>query len=108
MSEAMQTALAASIQLHKIPKSSVDVYAMVLESGGSDLAALITAASVALANAGIELFDLVPACNVVSACKQQMHQSLIGTQSGRCLALSALPFISSHASCSQRRAKRAC
>lgn len=37
---------------------------MVLESGGSDSAALVTAASVALADAGIELYDLVPACHV--------------------------------------------
>ena len=34
-------------------------------AGGSDLAVAITAASVALADAGIELFDLVPACRVV-------------------------------------------
>ena len=48
-----------------MPKSCVDVFVMVLESGGSDLAVAITAASVALADAGIELFDLVPACHVV-------------------------------------------
>ena len=38
----------------------------VLESGGSDLAVAITAASVALADAGVELYDLVSACQVVS------------------------------------------
>jgi exosome complex component MTR3 len=65
MSETMQMALAPSIQLDKIPKSSVDVFALILESGGSDLAVAITAASVALADASIELFDLVPACQVV-------------------------------------------
>eukprot|EP00955_Chlamydomonas_euryale_P030630 322561-Chlamydomonas_euryale.AAC.19 len=64
MSESMQTALMASIQLDKIPKSCVDVFAMVLEVGGSDLAVAISAASVALADAGIELYDLVPACQV--------------------------------------------
>ena len=37
-----------------------------LESGGSDLAVAITAASVALADAGVELFDIVSACSVVS------------------------------------------
>ncbi|KAG1662990.1 hypothetical protein FOA52_000561 [Chlamydomonas sp. UWO 241] len=65
MSEAVQTALAASVQLDKIPKSTVDVFVMVLQSGGSDLAVAVTAASVALADAGIELYDLVPACKVV-------------------------------------------
>jgi exosome complex component MTR3 len=52
------------VQLERFPKSAVDVYGMVLESGGSDSAALITAASMALADAHIELFDLVTACSV--------------------------------------------
>ena len=34
MSEAMQTALAASVQLDRIPKTSVDVFAMVCFHGG--------------------------------------------------------------------------
>lgn len=38
---------------------------MLLESGGSDIAVLVTAASVALADAGVELYDLVPAVQVV-------------------------------------------
>ena len=45
---------------------SLSLPIQVLESGGSDLAVAITAASVALADAGVELFDLVPACQVVS------------------------------------------
>ncbi|GAX75191.1 hypothetical protein CEUSTIGMA_g2635.t1 [Chlamydomonas eustigma] len=65
LSEALQNALSASVQLQKIPKSSVDVFVMVLESGGADLAVAITAASVALADTGIELFDIVPACQVI-------------------------------------------
>jgi exosome complex component MTR3 len=65
LSEALQNALSASVQLHKIPKSSVDVFVMVLESGGADLAVAITAASVALADTGIELYDIVPACQVI-------------------------------------------
>jgi hypothetical protein len=54
------------VQLDKFPKAVFDVSAMVLESGGSDLAVLVTAASVALADAGVELYDLVPAVQVVS------------------------------------------
>lgn len=40
--------------------------AQVLEAGGSELAVAITAASLALADAGIELTDLVAACSMVS------------------------------------------
>ena len=36
MSEAMQTALAASVQLDRIPKTSVDVFAMVRFHGGRE------------------------------------------------------------------------
>jgi exosome complex component MTR3 len=63
-SAALQAALEASVQLDKFPKSAVDVYGIVLESGGSDTSALITAASMALADAHIELFDIVTACDV--------------------------------------------
>lgn len=48
-------------------QASVHVYVMLLEAGGSDLATAIAAASVALADAGISMYDLVPACLVVSA-----------------------------------------
>lgn len=45
--------------------------AQVLEAGGSELAVAITAAALALADAGIELFDLVSACSVVRARSRQ-------------------------------------
>ena len=53
------------MQRHTFPKSNVDVYCLVLESGGSDVAVAISAASLALADAGIEMYDLVSACSVV-------------------------------------------
>ena len=58
--------LEAAVLLHTFPKSNVDVYCLILESGGSDLAVCISAASLALADAGIEMTDLVSACSVVS------------------------------------------
>mmetsp|Transcript_19793 Transcript_19793/g.50293 ORF Transcript_19793/g.50293 Transcript_19793/m.50293 type:complete len:301 (-) Transcript_19793:27-929(-) len=58
-------ALESSIILHKLPKSVVDVHVSVLQADGGVLPACITAASVAVADAGIELFDVVTAC---SAC----------------------------------------
>ena len=62
----LDTALTPSVQRHTFPKSVVDICCMVLESGGSDLAVAICAASLALADAGIQLYDLVAACSVVS------------------------------------------
>ena len=66
MESCLQQALEPAVLLHKFPKAAVDVYVLVLESGGSDLAVAITAASLALADAGIEMCDLTPACSVVS------------------------------------------
>ena len=54
------------MQTQTFPKANVDVYCLVVESGGSDTAVVITAASLALADAGIEMYDLVTACKVVS------------------------------------------
>lgn len=44
----------------------VDVYCLVLEAGGAEVGAAITAASMALADAGLALRDNVAACSVVS------------------------------------------
>lgn len=63
----MQTALEAAADLAAFPKATADVYCLVLEAGGSELAVAVTAAALALADAGIPLFDLVSACSVVSA-----------------------------------------
>lgn len=63
-SAVLQTALEAAANLDSFPKATVDVYCLVLEAGGSELAVAITAAALALADAGIELFDLVSACSV--------------------------------------------
>ncbi|ORZ41704.1 ribosomal protein S5 domain 2-type protein [Catenaria anguillulae PL171] len=54
-------ALLPSVRLEAFPKSMVDVHVNVLEEDGelAAVAAGITAASLALADAGIELFDLV-------------------------------------------------
>lgn len=60
----MSQALEVSLILEKFPKSVIDVYTLVIESDGSALAAAISCASVALAAAGIEMYDLVSACTV--------------------------------------------
>ena len=61
----MQAALEAAMQLEAFPRAVVDVYCVVMESGGSDLPVLITTAALALADAGIPLYDLVTACSIV-------------------------------------------
>ena len=62
----LDTALSPAVQRHTFAKSVVDVCCLVLEAGGSELAVAICAASMALADAGIQLYDLVTACSVVS------------------------------------------
>ncbi|KAI8594559.1 hypothetical protein EDD21DRAFT_283855, partial [Dissophora ornata] len=65
LSQVLSQALTPAVRLDLLPKSAIDIYITVLESDGwgSCLAAAITAASVALAHAGIEMLDLVAGCS---------------------------------------------
>lgn len=58
-------ALSMCVRLEKYPKSTVDVYCLVLQDDGGAFAAAICAGSLALADAGIECFDLVASCQAV-------------------------------------------
>ncbi|XP_020389425.1 exosome complex component MTR3 [Rhincodon typus] len=60
----MEQSLQPAICLHKYPRSQIEVYVMVLENDGSTLAAALTCASIALAEAGIEMFDVVVGCSL--------------------------------------------
>ena len=62
--EVLSQALIPSICLHRYPKSQLEVYVLVLEDNGSALAAGITAASLALADACIEQYDIVTSAAV--------------------------------------------
>ncbi|CAM9873484.1 unnamed protein product [Sphacelaria rigidula] len=64
LSTLLRQTLEASVQVHRLTKSVVDVRVMVLQADGSELAVATTCASMALADAGIELYDLVTACSV--------------------------------------------
>ena len=44
----------------------MDIFVTVLQNDGGSLEAGITCASLALADAGIEMYDMVAACSVVS------------------------------------------
>ncbi|XP_052817283.1 exosome complex component MTR3-like [Mya arenaria] len=56
-------ALEPAVLLHKFPKAQVNIYITVLQNDGSALAASMTCASMALADAGIEMYDLVTGCS---------------------------------------------
>jgi exosome complex component MTR3 len=57
-------ALGPAVRLETIPKSIVDLNVLVTEDDGAALAAACVACSAGLADAGIELRDLVAACAV--------------------------------------------
>ena len=51
---------------HEFPNFQVDVYALILQNDGSALAAAITCASLALADASVPMYDLVTAASMVT------------------------------------------
>ncbi|XP_044283990.1 exosome complex component MTR3 [Varanus komodoensis] len=59
---ALQEALEPAVRLARYPRAQLDVNALLLQDGGSTLAAALCAAGLALADAGVELYDLVAAC----------------------------------------------
>ncbi len=61
ISEIMAKALAPAIMLEKYPRTGIDVYALVSNANAGTRCAAISAAAVALADAGIEMRDLVAA-----------------------------------------------
>ncbi|THU90707.1 ribosomal protein S5 domain 2-like protein [Dendrothele bispora CBS 962.96] len=61
---AVQQTLLSSVRLELFPKSTIDVFVVVIEADGIEacIASASVAASTALANAGIEMFGLVVSC----------------------------------------------
>eukprot|EP00466_Bigelowiella_natans_P016282 jgi/Bigna1/50918/estExt_Genewise1.C_1000013 len=60
----LEEALTVSIQLDKFPKAVIKAWVVILEAGKGHIAAAISCVSLALADAGIELYDLVTAASV--------------------------------------------
>ena len=60
----LSQSLEGSLHLRSFPKSLLDIYALVLQDDGGALGAACTGCSLALADAGIEMYDLVAACSV--------------------------------------------
>ncbi|MGB9740799.1 MAG: exosome complex exonuclease Rrp41 [Candidatus Bathyarchaeia archaeon] len=64
LSKVIREALEPSIFLEYYPRTGIDIFVEVLQADGSTRCASITAASLALADAGIPMRDLVVACSV--------------------------------------------
>lgn len=62
ISKVIQEALEPSIFVENYPRTSIDVFIEVLQAAGGTRCASITAASLALADAGIPMRDLVASC----------------------------------------------
>lgn len=62
----LETPLCSAPTPLRVRQATADIWVLVLEAGGGELAVAATAAALALADAGIEMFDLVTACSVVS------------------------------------------
>ncbi|XP_065865058.1 exosome complex component RRP41-like [Euphorbia lathyris] len=74
-------ALEGAIMLETFPKTTVDVFALVLESGGSDLPVVISCASLALADAGIMMYDLVAGVSVAGLGKNLVIDPVLEEES---------------------------
>eukprot|EP00128_Syssomonas_multiformis_P002991 Colp12_sorted_trinity150504_noHs@34953 len=61
----MAQALEQAVRLDKFPKSVLDIYVTVIQNDGAAFAAAINCASLAIASAGVEMYDLVAACGAV-------------------------------------------
>ena len=62
ISKVITEALEPAVMLEKFPRTAIDVYLEVLQADGGTRCAALAAASVALADAGIPMRDLVSAC----------------------------------------------
>jgi len=63
LSKVIREALEPSIFMEYYPRTGIDIFVEVLQADGSTRCASITAASLALADAGIPMRDLVSACS---------------------------------------------
>ena len=65
LSRQLYQALEAAVLLEKFPKSVVEVNAVVLEADGAVLSTVINCATLAFANAELEMHDLLCSCSAV-------------------------------------------
>lgn len=70
---AVAQALELAIIRSAYPKSSIDVNILVLQDDGACLSCAITCAGLALAHAGIQLYDLIPACTISVTSSSELY-----------------------------------
>ncbi|KAH7651553.1 exosome complex component RRP41 protein [Dioscorea alata] len=64
----IRQSLEASILTHLMPRSQIDIFVQVLQADGGTRSACINAATIALADAGIPMRDLVTSCSAGYLC----------------------------------------
>uniref|UniRef100_A0A8C2TJR3 Exosome component 6 n=2 Tax=Coturnix japonica TaxID=93934 RepID=A0A8C2TJR3_COTJA len=75
---ALREALEPAVRLSRYPRARLAVSALLLQDGGSALAAAISAASLALADAGVEMYDLAVGCALCRPPLPHGHGSAAG------------------------------
>uniref|UniRef100_A0A7S2A982 Exoribonuclease phosphorolytic domain-containing protein n=1 Tax=Trieres chinensis TaxID=1514140 RepID=A0A7S2A982_TRICV len=66
LSRQLYDAIVPAVRLEELRKSAVDLYCSVLQADGSVLPACVAAASIALADASIEMDDLITCCGAAA------------------------------------------
>ncbi|KAL1694560.1 3' exoribonuclease family, domain 1-domain-containing protein [Schizophyllum commune] len=96
---AIHQALLASVRLELLPKSTVDIFLVIIEADGKEasIASGVVAASAALADAGIEMLGLVSSCSAaVTGDKIWLDPSAAESeQAGGTVILSCMPALDS-------------
>ena len=86
LSQHLKDALESAIILSLYPKAAISIYAVVMNANGGELAALISCASLALADACIEMNDLV--CGVtIGITREKQHSKGQADSSSRTMIM---------------------
>lgn len=97
LSNLLGTALQCAVCLESFPKSQVEIFVKVIQDSGDIHSAIIVAASLALADAGIEMYDLVSACSMVfdqhNNALDPTIKEISSVISGGCLTVGYLPSL---------------
>lgn len=81
ISQQILDAIESSVLLDRYPKAVISINVVMLQSSGGELAAAITAVSLALVDAGIEVRDIVTACSVLRTWNTPNNEEGKGEQS---------------------------
>jgi len=100
VSGTIKEALEATVCMHLYPKTQIDVFITVLENDGCVVAAALTCASLALANASVQMFDLTIGASIKRVVDSTSYrytdptleeESMIGPDGSSCLTIGYQP-----------------